>query len=239
MQRKSKAIVLSTLRYKENDLIVKCYTNERGVVSYLQKGVLKSKRSKTRAVFFQPLMLLEIEENYTPGRSLQFLKEVGSYIPLKSLHTNVLKASLSVFIAEVLSTVLKEEEADLELFTFIETTIQFLDVSGNFANFHLLFLLRLTKHLGFYPDNTKDDYPYFNLESGSFEVEKSSLYAIEGQLKIQFKQLLDSDFSTVDQIKLNITERRDLLKTLLVYFELHLGNFKKPKSLQVFIDVFQ
>ena len=50
MLSKSKAIVLSTLRYKENDLIVKCYTNERGLVSYLQKGVFKSKRSKTKAV---------------------------------------------------------------------------------------------------------------------------------------------------------------------------------------------
>jgi len=29
------AIVLSKIRYRDNDLIIKCYTQEKGLVSYL------------------------------------------------------------------------------------------------------------------------------------------------------------------------------------------------------------
>ena len=39
-------------------------------------------------------------------------------------------------------------------------------------------------------------------------------------------------------IKLTGKERQDFLNMLLSYFELHLGNFKKPKSLKVLNDVF-
>ena len=83
MLDKGKAIVLSNLRYKDNDLIVKCYTSERGVVSYLQKGALKFRNGKSKSVYFQPLMLLDIVENFQASRSLQYLKEIKCYYGLK------------------------------------------------------------------------------------------------------------------------------------------------------------
>ena len=44
MLTKNQGIVLSKLKYRDNDLIVKCYTKERGVVTYILRGVLKSKK---------------------------------------------------------------------------------------------------------------------------------------------------------------------------------------------------
>ncbi|MEM1001199.1 MAG: DNA repair protein RecO [Bacteroidota bacterium] len=238
MLNKGKAIVLSTLKYKESDLIVRCYTDLRGAVSYLQKGVLKSKRGKTKSVYFQPLMLLEIEENFQPSRSLQYLKEVKCYFPYRSLHTNVFKASLSVFIAEILGNVLQEEEPNPQLYRFLEVAFQFLDAQERFSNFHLIFLMELTKYLGFYPSHYSETKAYFNLESGTFENQKSSLYLLEGYQRDLIIRLLNSDFETANDIKLNSQQRSEFLNTILMYFELHLGNFKKPKSLQVFSDVF-
>ena len=40
----TKAIVLSSLKYSDTSLIVKCYTQEEGLKSYLIKGVLKAKK---------------------------------------------------------------------------------------------------------------------------------------------------------------------------------------------------
>ena len=40
----TKAIVLSSLKYGDTSLIVKCYTQTEGVKSYLIRGVLKPKK---------------------------------------------------------------------------------------------------------------------------------------------------------------------------------------------------
>jgi len=237
MLNKGKAIVLSTLKYKESDLIVKCYTS-RGVVSYLQKGVRKSKRGKTKSVYFQPLTLLEIEENYQPSRALQYMKEVKCYFPYRAMHTNIYKASLSIFLAEILGNVLQEEEPNEPLFEFLEVAFQFLDGQQQFPNFHLIFLIKLSKYLGFYPEDRFAGETFFNLESGTFENAKSSRYLLEGPHKELLLQLMHTDFEAVNQIKLSSQQRSAFLNVVLMYFELHLGNFKKPKSLQVFTEVF-
>jgi DNA repair protein RecO (recombination protein O) len=238
MLGKAKAIVLSNLKYKDNDLIIKCYTNQRGVVTYLQKGALKMRKGKSNAVYYQPLMLLEIVENYQPTRSLQYLKEFKCYFPYRSLHTNIYKASLAVFLSEILANVLQEEEANEGLFEFLEAAFQFLDGQQQFANFHLIFLLRLSKYLGFYPEKEATKKHYFNMESGLFEDQKTSIYSLEGTDKDLLVQLLNSDFERVANIQLNAAQRSNFLKELLLYFELHLGTFRKPRSLQVFNEVF-
>jgi len=238
MHQKGRAIVLSSIKFKESDLIVKCYTSHRGVVSYLQKGILKSKRGASKSVYFQPLSLLDIDENYQSKRSLQYLREVKLSYHYKSLHTNVYKASLAVFIAEILSMVLKEEESNHQLFDFLETSFQYLDVEATFANFHLVFLIRLSKYLGFYPEVKDTHKPYFNLESGHFENTKKTLYLLEGEQKKLLTDLLNVNFYEASSVKMKSPQRMELLQMLLLYFELHLGDFKKPKSIQVFNEVF-
>ena len=78
MLTKNNSIVLSKLKYRDYDLIVKCYTQQRGVVSYLLRGVLKSKKGKTKTVYFQALSQLQIDENYKPNQSLHSINIVIS-----------------------------------------------------------------------------------------------------------------------------------------------------------------
>ncbi len=238
MLTKNNSIVLSKLKYKDNDLIVKCYTQQRGVVSYLLRGVLKSKKSHTKTVYFQALSQLQIEENFKPNRQLQAIKEVKPNYIYSSLHTNIYKSAIVMFLAEILSAVLKEEEQNEGLFNYIETALQYLDSEEQYSNFHLLFLLKLTRYLGFQPDQFNINYPYFNLESGIFEEIATSMYSISGQNLTLLKQLLGINFDALSSIKINAKQRQEFLNMLLHYFELHLDGFKKPKSLQVLNDVF-
>lgn len=235
---KTEAIVLSKIKYGDHDVIVKCYTKNRGVVSYLLRGVLKSKKGNSKIAYYQPLSQLEIEENYRANQSLHFIRDVKLGIPYKSMHTHVLKSSIVMFLSEVLTGVLKEEEANLPLYGFLETSLQWLDHETNFANFHLLFLLELSKHLGFYPDASQAGFPFFNLKSGSFELKPQVPYTVSGENLIVLKQLLTMKFDALDNLKLHSTQRQSLLNMLLFYFELHLTDFRKPKSLQVFNQVF-
>ena len=231
------AIVLSKLRYRDNDLIVKCYTQKEGIVSYLLKGVLKSKKG-SKVAYYQLLTQLQIVTDFKPSRSLQYIKEAKINYLYSSLHTNVLKSAIVMFLAEVLSSSLQEEEQNDTLFNYLEATLQWLDVHEKYANFHLLFLLNITKHLGFYPDISKIESPYFNLEAGKFQDEKQNKYSISNENLTLLKQLLGTTFEALENVKINAKQRQSFLGLLLVYFELHLGNFKKPKSLQIFNEVF-
>ncbi|WP_296384130.1 DNA repair protein RecO [Winogradskyella sp.] len=238
MLTKNNSIVLSKFKYRDYDLIVKCYTQQRGVVSYILRGVLKSKKGHTKTVYFQALSQLQIEENYKPNQSLHSIKEVKPNYIYKSLHTNIYKSAIVLFLSEILSNVLKEEEKNEDLYNYIETALQYLDSENHFSNFHLLFLLKLTRYLGFQPENLSTDYPYFNLESGVFEASSNGIYSIAGENLTLLKRLLGINFDALNSVKINAKQRQEFLNMLLYYFELHLGSFKKPKSLQVLNDVF-
>ncbi|MDC0009508.1 recombination protein O N-terminal domain-containing protein, partial [Winogradskyella sp.] len=125
MLSKNNCLVLSKIKFRDYDLIVKCYTQERGVVSYILRGVLKSKKSQSKTVYFQALSQLQIEESYKPNQSLHSIKEIKLNYIYKSLHTNIYKSAIVLFLSEILSTVLKEEEKNLDLYNYIETALQY------------------------------------------------------------------------------------------------------------------
>ncbi|APY11143.1 DNA repair protein RecO [Seonamhaeicola sp. S2-3] len=234
----TKAIVLSKIKYKDYDLIVKCYTEQLGVISFILKGVLKSKKNNKKVAYFQPLSQLQLVIQYRENRSLQTIKEVKLNQVYNTLQSNILKSAIVMFLAEILANTLQEEEQNQSLFSYIETTLLWLDQQTEYANFHLLFLLNLTKYLGFYPDTTQTEKPYFNLAEGKFSQTKTNKYCIEDQNLTRLKLLLGTKFDDVSRIKMSSKQRQSFLNMMLLYFELHLGNFKQPKSLQIFNQVF-
>jgi len=238
MIAKTNAIVLSKIKYGDHNLIIKCYSKEFGVITFLQKGILKAKSGKIKKAYFQLLSQLQLEITYQSNRSLQYIKEVKPNIIYTSLHTNIFKSTIVMFLAEVLSNSLQEEEENHTLYSYLETTLQWLDTQDNSANFHLMFLLKLTKQLGFYPEVNNINAPFFNLRAGKFEDKHTDLYSISGENLTLLKRLLGTTFDALTSIKITAKQRQSFLSMLLLYFDLHLGSFKKPKSLEVFNQVF-
>ncbi|WP_317164127.1 DNA repair protein RecO [Algibacter sp. L1A34] len=230
--------MLSKLKYRDSDLIVKCYTKELGVVSFLLRGVLKSKKGSTKVAYFQLLSQLQITVNYKSSRSLQSLSEVRLNHLYGSLHTHVLKSAIVMFLSEVLSSALREEESNEILFSYLETTLLWLDEQSDYANFHLLFLLNLTKYLGFYPDVIDRELNHFNLVEGKFQIKQDFRNTITGEDLNLLKKLLETTFDTLQDVKINARQRQSFLNMILLYFELQLGSFKTPKSLKIFNQVF-
>ncbi|MCF7559723.1 DNA repair protein RecO [Sabulilitoribacter multivorans] len=232
------AIVLSKLKYKDNDLIVKCYTEQLGVLSFLLRGILKSKKGNSKTAYFQLLSQLQLELIYNSNKSLQTIKEAKLNGIYASLHSHVLKSSIVMFLSEVLSNTLKEEEKNEALYSYLEHSLLWLDSQDQYSNFHLLFLLKLTKYLGFYPDETEMEHEFFSLSEGKFEAKQSSKYSISGENLILLKTLLGTTFDALNSVKINSKQRQSFLNMMLLYFQLHLGTFKIPKSLQIFNQVF-
>lgn len=142
-----------------------------------------------------------------------------------------------LFLSEILYTSLKEEESNVPLFTFLETSLQWLDTHQKPANFSIYFLLQLTKYLGFYPEMSYGEALRFNMLEGEFTNTKTS-NDIEGEVLTRFKSFLGIQFDALHHIQLNKQQRQELLKILITYFELHLQGFKKPKSLEVLNELF-
>lgn len=238
MITQNNAIVLSKLKLNDNDLIVKCFTEQRGIVSYIVKGAFKSSAKNAVIGYYQVLSQLSLIEDFKPNRNLHYIKEVKSLYMYQSLQSNIYKSTLVLFLSEVLVACLKEESKNEELFNYLSNSFQFIDHEDAIANFHLMFLLRLTKYLGFYPELKKDNLDYFNLESGLFMDSNTGIYTISGDNVVLLKQFLETLFEAYHTIKLSTAKRLSFLNMLLVYYDLHLGNFKKPKSLDVLHQVF-
>lgn len=238
MQVTTKAIVLSALKFGDTSLIVKAFTASDGLKSYLLKGVLASKKGKLKTAYFQPLTQLELVAYHKNKGTLESIREAKVSYHYQSLHTHITKNALTFFLAEMLSNSIQEEEDNTSLFEFLEAALQWLDAHEDIANFHLYFLLVLTKYFGFYPDTSDSDAPYFDLQEGAFVYTLSLNPILLGENLNYFRKFLGINFDAISAIKMHKKQRQELLKMIVLYYELHLHGFRKPKSLAILNEVF-
>jgi DNA repair protein RecO (recombination protein O) len=236
MQIKTKAIVISSIKYQEKSLIVKCFTLSDGLKSYFVRDAFSSRKSNQKIAYFQPLTILEIEAVHKNKGTLENFKEIKIALPFHSIHSDVVKSTIAMFISEILHHSIHEEEKNEAFFTFLETALHWLDNHDEIANFHLILLLEATKYLGFYPDISNTEYKFFEMTEGIFSPFHAISSLTEHETNL-FKKLIDLKFDN-DQKSFHIIERQILLKILIDYYSFHLDGFKKPKSLDVLKEVF-
>jgi DNA repair protein RecO (recombination protein O) len=233
---KTKAIVLSSLKYQEKSLIVKCFTESDGLKSYFVPSAYSNKKVNQKIAYFQPLTIIEIEANHKNKGTLEHFKEIRLAHSYHSINTDIIKSTIVIFLSEILHHAIKEEEKNQSLFSFLETALLWFDTHQETTNFHLILMMEVTKYLGFYPDLTELDFSYFDIKEGYFTPFQSINSLTEHETHL-FKRLLQLKFDSDQKIFAGI-ERQLLLKILLDFFTLHLDGFKKPKSLDVLTEVF-
>lgn len=241
MLTKTQAIVLHSLKYGETRLIVDMFTRSQGRQSFIV-SIPKSVKGKIKKQLFQPLTLLEIESDLRPKLQLQKLSDVRLASPFSSIPFDPNKLSISLFIAEFLYYALRSEQHNEPLFDYIVNSIQWLDAqTDRFANFHLVFLMRLSRFLGFYPN--LDHYQtgdYFDLRESVFlttpPVHRDFLHPQEAE-KIQL--MMRMDFPTMHLFRMSHQERNRLLEVSLIYYRLHIPDFPELKSVSVLQELYQ
>ena len=240
MLTKTQAIVLHAIKYGETRLIVDMFTQQHGRLSFIV-SLPKSPKAKVRKQFFQPLTMLEIEADLRPKIQLQKIRDVRLAVPFITIPFDPNKLSISLFIAEFLYHALRGEQQNAPLYDYVANSIIWLDSQDvRYANFHLVFLMRLSRFLGFYPN--LDHYQvgdYFDLRESIFTsqppMHRDFLMPQEAE-KIQV--MMRMDFPTMHLYKMSHHERNRLLEVSLTYYRLHLPDFPEMKSVEVLRDMY-
>jgi DNA repair protein RecO (recombination protein O) len=231
----TRGIVLQYLNYSESSIIVKIFTEELGLQSYIVKGI-RSKRSKSRLALFQPLTLLDLIVYHKENKTLHHIKEQKVSFAYHSMPVDITKRSIVFFLDEILFRSIRVETPDKPLFEWLFNALTWLDLSeNNIVNYHLVFMIQLSRFLGFFPKMIPGKRPkYFDLQEGEFiEFEPPHSAYVSGELVVTLQLFTSSTFDESSRIEISNETRRKLLDILVTYYQLHLPGFGEIKSLEV------
>ena len=226
MKYKSRAIALSYLKQGESSIIAKIFTEEKGLQSFIVKGV-RAKKAKKKLGLFQPLQLLNINATLITKNSLQYISEITIAHNQVSDGIDMKKNFISIFVAEVISKVLLETEKDKALFKFIwELKNNLSNYEKINPNFPLIFLIGLSEQLGFLPSKDQIDGDYFNLEFGEFTNNQQQLnHFIKKDNSYYLRKLLENK-----DINIPYKNRNKILLHLIQYYKLQHHELKNMTS---------
>ena len=236
----SRAFVIKSIKQGETSSIVSCYLEDIGFKSFLVKGLYSKKRSKFSKAHFFPLNVISLNYSYIKNRNLGYIKEVKSEIIFKSIHTDIQKSSVIVFLSEILNSVFREElQENKNLFDFLLNSLLWYDNIKNCNIFHIKFLIELTKFIGFFPNVKNKNDNYFSLESGSTTNTEPINDSIKGEDLKLFNNLLGMKFEDLNKMSISKEPRTRILNKIIDYYSLHLQTFKTPRSINVFTEIFK
>lgn len=228
----SKGIVLQSFKYGENSLISKVFSEEKGLVTLISN---RSKGKKNRqANFFQPLSAIHFVCYLSKSSDIKRTKELSYNNLIPPPTDDVALSAIRFFLAEFLSRVIKEEEQNIVLYSFLEMKLSELNSNSDIVpHFHIKVLIELLEILGIQPLlNEKET--YFDFEEGSSTSTKP--------LHPNFCDKADLDALLIAQKDcslLNKNNRSSLLNILIDYYNIQLGGgFENIKSKAILEVVF-
>lgn len=239
MITKTPGIVLRTVKYSDKSSIATVYTREFGRVSFIIHGISRRK-SGVKSAFFLPLSIVEINTTYHPGKEVQQLQDIRIEQSLTGLYHNPVKNAITLFLAELLYKTLRQPEADESTFDFLQQAIQLLDLSEDgIANFHLVFMIKLSKYLGFEPNGDEAKASYFDLLNGVFLSSRPiHNHFVNPEMTHIFASILHVNFDNMHTIDLSRTKRNELLNYLIDYYKLHMPDFHGLNATAVLHEIF-
>jgi DNA repair protein RecO (recombination protein O) len=218
---KTRGIVFRFTKFRETSIIVTIFTEMFGLQSYIVNGV-RSKSAKNKIALYQPLTLLNLVVYHRENANIERIKEISCLHPYRSLTADVRKSTLAIFINELLNKTVKDESHAGELFRFISESLIMLDtLEEGYENFHLIFMLKLSRFLGFGAYNV-------NEVIGGKIADRETEKALEA--------VLSADYTS--SLRISNMHRRNVLDLLLKFYHEHMESLGEIKSIQVLREVF-
>lgn len=240
-QYKARGIVLNTLKYGESSMVAHILTDVGGRRSYMVQGLGKGGGAKGgKGALFQPMFLLDFVGIESSKTQLDRLKEVSLAVPLQSLPFDVRKSTIALFMSELLYKLIREVEPNSPLFDYVYHSVVALDaMEEGIPNFHLWFMVGLSRYLGFFPSGEWSEGCVFDIEDGAFSpvVPRSGLYINADNTRL-LHELMEIEASQLGTLGLSRLQRKDFIASLLAYFGYHLDTINSISSLRILSEVF-
>jgi DNA repair protein RecO (recombination protein O) len=239
MHQKTPGIVLHALKYGDNSLIVKIFTREFGLRSFMIRG-FRAKKGILRASFFIPLTIINMDISGKSSAAFHTINDAQCLEPMHQIHSDFGKQAIALFIAEVLYKTIADDAAHEDLYIFIEGVLQYLNETETVPSlFPQHFLVSYSQYLGLKPtDHGETAAAFFDMRDGIFCSNNNvhSDFMMEEE-SYALKQLLDTSIAELHKIKMGNGLRNNLLHDLLHYYKIHLLNFREIKSHVVLAEV--
>jgi DNA repair protein RecO (recombination protein O) len=220
MIHKTRGIVFRFTKYGETSVIVTIFTELFGLQSYIVNGI-RSKTAKNKIALYQPLTLLNLIVYHRENSNIERIKEVQCFHPYRSLTADVKKSSIAIFITELINRTVKEESHAKEMFEFLSNSLIAIDeLKTGFENAHLIFMVKLSRYLGFGPQFVNE-----LLAGRMADADIEKLLVI----------LIQANYDQV--ILIGNTQRRHVLELLLKFYSDHLESMGEIRSVQILRDV--
>ena len=237
MEEKLEGIVINVIKYNEKHNIAHIYTDKLGMLPFLvRQGTTHA--SRMRNAMFMPLSLIEFEARLQPGRELGTLHDVRRAAMLMSIYIDPMKNAIAMFLSELLSHTIHEQEQNMVLYSYIKSCIMRLErAQSSVANFHICFLYRLGQFIGIQPDieSYQEGY-WFNMNEGVFTQSPHAGMKSLPPAQAQVLPLLSRmTFDNMHHFKFTREQRNEMLEIILGYYRLHHSTLGTLRSV---IDIY-
>jgi len=201
----------------------------------------KSKTAKVRKSLFSPMAILEMEAEHQPSRDIQRIREAHILHPLYSISGDMVKTSIALFLSDFLSKILRDTDEYAIIYEYLSDSIQILEeTERGLANYHLVFILKLTRFLGFYPNfENYHEGDYFDMMNGIF-VDRQPIhhYYVNRTDSKALSLLARISYENMHYFRFSRQERMNIINRMLEYYRIHLHEFQNLKSLEVLHELF-
>lgn len=239
MNDKTQGFVLQSIRYGDTSLIVKIFTLDNGLQTFMVKGV-RGKASKNRAAFFQPMTFLSFVQNNKPTKSgIGYIKDIELLYTCRSVSATVNKSAIIIYLSDLLSHTLTQQERNEPLYRFVLHSVEWLDlVETGFANFPLYFTLELSRFLGFYPQSNYQEHAVFDMMEGRFvATPPPHSYYLDEDNSYLLSRMLNLGIDELVTVPMTGLQRNALLDGIITFMRLHAPVLKGLQSHEVLREV--
>jgi DNA repair protein RecO (recombination protein O) len=237
MRVSEKALILQSIKHGDKKYILKLFSQHHGMLT-AAVNVGQSKTAKIRTSAVMPLNFVEAELIFKENKDIHLLTELNVYKAQSDIHQHMSKLSIAQFMHEVMIKTLKDQHGHADLFKFIEECFDFLnEAREGYSNLHLYFLMELSKHLGFEPQNNLNSSSlYFDVREGRFtETAMVWPFGLGKEDSVLFSQVLKFNLLAA---RFSREEKHLLLDVFLNYFAFHIPGFGILKSPEILKEVF-
>jgi len=237
---KTKGLVLNTINYNDKYILAQVFTESFGRITYMVSKT-KGKSTKVPRSLFSPLVVLDMDVEHQTSRDIQRIREARLDVYLYGIAGDLGKTSMAFFLSEFLTRVLRDTNDSKLLFDFLDQSVQILEMTDkSIANFHLVFMLKLSHFMGFYPNLEEyAENDLFDMINGEFVryqplhrhfLGRSESKALSLLARISYENMHHFVFSRQDRIT--------IINRIIEYYSLHLYDFPALKSLDVLHELF-